>query len=281
MEGIFIIFREKKNKKFLYAGIVLITVLLFGAASCAHQVDEAEQPVEPAEVEAAAAPEQPEAEQPMPMPEFEAPAEIDEFEEIRPELEQYLVQQKQNELLMQHLSDLRSDAEVESFMSDADFSDEDSTIALVNGETIPMGDLLLMEQQELQQMYMRGLQQGSDQEQEIIASIRPQILEDLISVLLVQQQAERDGIIAEEDEIEEMYQQYVQQFGGEQQLQQQLSMAGITEEELRNYIAEQIPLQKYLEQFYATHLSEEDLSFTEEELRALYEQLLQQQQQQR
>ena len=274
-----IIVMKQRNRKFLYAGIVLITVLLFTAASCAHQVDDAQQQVAAAAAEEPApAPDQAEPEQPMPMPDFEAPAEIDDFEQIRPELEQYLVQQRQNEALMRHISTLRSEADIETFLSDVDFSDENAAAARVNGEVIPVADILLMQQHELQQMHMMGLQPGSSQEQEIISSMRPQILDNLISVLLIEQQAAADGLAATDEEIDEIFQMYIQQFGGEDNLRQQMSMAGITEEELRSDIAYQIPLEKYLESFFEQALTDADLEFSEEELKALYEELVQQQQ---
>ncbi len=194
----------------------------------------------------------------------------DGFEEARPQLEQQLIQQKQNEVLNTHLAQLYDDAEVETDMDALWAGEEEAVIAWVNGEEIPMLDLLMLEYQEMQQMIMMGLDPEGEEAYRIVQEIRPHILDHLISTMLIRQQAEALGLAASEEDIDQQYQMFVQQFGGEDILNEQLEQAGMTAEDLRKDIADQFPIQAYVESYLAEHISPEDLVFTEEELRSLY-----------
>ncbi|MFO7952462.1 MAG: SurA N-terminal domain-containing protein [Bacillota bacterium] len=202
------------------------------------------------------------------------------FEEAKPQLEQQLIQQKEQEMIMEHLDELREEATVETNLDIIDEGDESAVIATVNGEEILKEELLAMEEQEKEQMAMMGMDPEDAETEQMMEEMRPEILENLVLMTLLEQQAEKEGITAEEKDVEEYYQQFVQQAGGEEAMEQQLAQADITEDELKEDIADQLPTELYLEKYIDEHFDEEDLDITEEELRELYEAQKQQMEQQ-
>ncbi|MCF7945648.1 MAG: SurA N-terminal domain-containing protein [Spirochaetia bacterium] len=199
-------------------------------------------------------------------------SEGDGFEQARPELERQLAQQKQNEVLMEHLGELEAAADITTALDKAASGDQDAVVATVNGEDIPYRELAAMEQQQLQNLMMQGLDPESEQAENYIAQIRPQLLGNLINISLLKQKAEAEGVTAADEQIQQQVQMYIDQFGGEETLKQQLQQAGMTMDDLRNDIADQLPVQLYMEQYVSSVLDDSDLVFSEEELRELYEQ---------
>jgi FKBP-type peptidyl-prolyl cis-trans isomerase (trigger factor) len=193
------------------------------------------------------------------------------FEEAKPLLEQQLRQEKEQEIIKQHLDDLRDAADVETNLDDIGESVENLVVASVNGEEIMKEELLELEEKEKQQLMMMGLDPESDEVAQMMEEARPQILENLIVNVLLMQKIEEEGISASEEKVEEQYQQYVEQFGGEEMLEQQLEQAGITKDELMQEIVKQLSIQNYIKNYLAENLNEDELNFSEEELRELYE----------
>ncbi len=210
--------------------------------------------------------------------EIEAEEEVNGFEEARPHLEEQLKQQKEQELLIEHLEDLKAASEIEKSLEVIGQGDENATIATVNGEEIKKDELIEIEEQQIQQLEMQGMDPESEEISAMLEQQREDILENLISTVVLKQKVEEEDIAVSDAEIEEQYQQIAQQFGGEEMLEQQMETEGLTRDELEEQIAEQLPIQIYLESYVDEQLSPEDLEFSEKELREMYE--LQQQQQQ-
>ncbi len=202
------------------------------------------------------------------------------FEEAKPQLEQQLIQEKEREVIMEHMDELREEATVETNLDVIGEGDEDATVATVNGEEITKEELLEMEEQEKQQMAMMGMDPEGAEAEQMMEEMRPEILENLVLMSLLEQKAEEEGITVDEEDVEEYYQQFVEQAGGEEMLEQQLEQAGMTEDELKEDIADQLPTELYLEEYLDEHIDEEELEFTEEELKELYEAQQQQMEQQ-
>lgn len=262
--------------------------------SCANNVDENAQGTEPRSEEAAALEpvEEPAAEPDTSdeiaesdsegstqIPVDPQDSEVDGFEQARPELEKQLAQQKQNEVLMEHVGELEAAADITTDLDKADSGDQDAVVATVNGEDIPYRELAAMEQQQLQNLVMQGLDPEGEEAENYIAQIRPQLLGNLINISLLEQKAEEEGVSATDEQIQQQVQMYIDQFGGEDALKQQLQQAGMTMDDLQKDIANQLPIQLYMEQYVSSVLDESDLEFSEDELRELYEQQKAQQQQ--
>jgi len=202
----------------------------------------------------------------------------DGFAEARPQLEQQLRQEKENEVIMAHLDELRQEADVEKDMDAVEGDDPDATVAVVNGEEIKKQSFEEFENHERQNLAMMGMDPDSQEADEIIEDLRPEILENLIANTALVQKVEAEGISADEEMVEQEYQQYVQQAGSEEELEQQLEGSGFTLEELEEAIIEQQAINTYVADYVDENLSEDDLDFSEEELRELYDELMEQQQ---
>lgn len=154
------------------------------------------------------------------------------------------------------------------------FQEEESgeVVATVNGEEIAREELDAMLEQQKQQYQMQGMDMESEEMSDMLVQLERQILDSLIGNHLMAQAAEEKGISISDEELEEEYQELAAQFGGEEELKQQLEAAGITKEEIKEDIARNLPAQKYLELYMEENLAEEELEFSEEELKALYDQ---------
>ena len=109
---------------------------------------------------------------------------------------------------------------------------------------------------------------------------RPDIINNLIANTALSQKVKEIGITPSGDDIEWEYQRYVGQVGSEEELEAQLAQSGFTLEDLRKAVTEQLAINTYVDSYLAENLSEEDLNFSDEELRELYDQMLEQQQMQ-
>ena len=145
-------------------------------------------------------------------------------------------------------------------------------VATVNGEEIAREELEVMLEQQKQQYQMQGMDMDSEDMSDMLEQLERQILDSLVANLLMAQAAEEKGISVSEEELEQEYQDLVAQFGGEEELNQQLEAAGITQEEIKEDIARTLPAQKYMESYKEENISEEDLEVSEEELKAVYDQ---------
>ncbi len=202
------------------------------------------------------------------------------FEQAKPQLEQMLIQQKEHELIMDHLDGLRQESDIEKNLEAYHPDEQDAVVATVNGEEIKNKDLFEAENFERQQLLMMGMDPQSQEAEQMMEQMRPQILDNLIYNTILLQKVEQEGITVSEQEIEQEYQMFAQQFGGEEMLEQMLADEGMTRKDLENEIEDQLAMQAYLDKYLEENLDEEDLVFSEQELRELYQLQLQQIQQQ-
>lgn len=204
---------------------------------------------------------------------------INGFEEAKPQLEEQLAQQKEQELMIEHLEELKAESEIEKSLEVIGEGNEDAAVATVNGQEIKKSELKEMEEEQLAQMEAQGMDPDSEEMSAMLEQQRDEIMDNLITEVVLEQRVEEEGITVSDATIAEEYQQIAQQFGGEEQLEQQLEAEGLTREELEDQIAEQLPLQEYLQSYVDDNLDPADLEFSEEELREMYEMQQQQQQQ--
>ncbi len=201
------------------------------------------------------------------------------FEEAKPQLEEHLKQEKEQELIMEHLEDLEAESDVEKYPEVIDEGEDGTVVAEVNGEQIFIEQYQQEEEQQMQMMMQQGMDPESAEMSEMLEELRPQILDNLVNSLLIEKKVEEEGMTVSEDEVDEEYQMFAEQSGGEEMLEQQLEEAGYTAEELREDISQQLKIQTYMEGYIEENLDTEDLEFSEEELRELYEETQQQQEQ--
>ena len=196
------------------------------------------------------------------------------FEQARPQLEDYLRQQKEYEVLMLHLDDVRQAAEVEIFEEALLTGGPEVVIATVNGEEILNQNLSDFEEHERNNLASAGMNPYGEEANRIIEDMRPDILNNLVANTALIQKAIAEGTTPNEEAIEAQYQSYIAQAGSEEELEEQLAVSGYTLQDLRGALAEQAAINTYVDAYLAETLTEEDLAFTEEELRKLYDELV-------
>jgi FKBP-type peptidyl-prolyl cis-trans isomerase (trigger factor) len=192
------------------------------------------------------------------------------FEQAKPQVREQILQQKQNDVLMEHLEQLRAEAEVTSDLGAYNQGSPETVIASVNGEEITKEIIQQFEQQQLQSI---GLDSGSAEAKQMLETYRPMIVDQLINTLLIEHKAAADGIEATEAQIENEYQRYAQQFGGEEVLEQQLEMIGYSQQDLKDEIASQLPTQLYISSYLEQNFDPESVEITEQELREYYDRI--------
>ncbi|MCP1715871.1 FKBP-type peptidyl-prolyl cis-trans isomerase (trigger factor) [Methanocalculus alkaliphilus] len=198
--------------------------------------------------------------------------EDDGFQEARPHLEQQLRMEAEQQLIQAHLTDLTEQADIRIDDAAVDGGADDSVVAVVNGEEITRSTMVQAKEQDMQQLMMMGMDFEGDDGEEMLEMLRHQAVNNLISTTLITQKAAEQGIIAHEEDIDAEYDNLAMQFGGEDMLKEQLSQAGMTVQDLRSEILEYLPLDMYVQAYLDEHLDDDMVTFSEDELRALYEQ---------
>ena len=133
-------------------------------------------------------------------------------------------------------------------------------VAKVNGQAIRKEELL----KGAQLVQMQYAQQG--QQINPSAQFYRQVLNELIAINLLTQDAKAQGVTATEQEVQQAINARKQNFPSEDAYKQALSKSGITEENLRQQAREQIAVQKYVRTKVA-----QNVTVTEQATRDFYE----------
>ncbi len=155
-------------------------------------------------------------------------------------------------------------------------------VATVNDEIVTRAEFEQALKQQIMQYQMQGMDLESEDMSDQLRELEEQVLENyFITPILLEQKALEEGIEVSETEVEERYQDYVAQFGGEEQLIEQMEQMNLSRDDLNAEIVQELTLQKYLEQYLDTYLEEnpgekiveEDIEITAEEMKEQYRQL--------
>jgi len=155
-------------------------------------------------------------------------------------------------------------------MPEADVSDVPDVVATVNGEEITKDDFVQVYQSQFQQMTIQS-QQGGEPVDE--AALKEQVANQLVDNELLRQGAQDAGITASDEDIDATLDKIAQQNGlaSGDEVVSTLTQQGYPEEQVREDAASQFEITTYLEQ-------EADIKEpSEEELKAQYDALVEQQ----
>ncbi len=143
-------------------------------------------------------------------------------------------------------------------------------IAEVDGEPIYLEDLQMQVDQQVMMMQMGG----QEVDDEFYGALQGMVLDNMISIELLTQEARRQGVDVPSDEVDEEMDMIVEQYfeGEEEALQEALSAEGIDIEDLRDDIENQLRVDNFIDAYLAQEYEGEADEVTEEELRELYEQ---------
>jgi len=153
------------------------------------------------------------------------------------------------------------------FMGGSDTETEETSdfVATVNGEGILKADFDTQVANALSSLQSQGADLTSV---ELLAQVDEQILNDLINNEVVNQAMAEAGIAPTSEQVEAEITAIRENLGGEEALQAEFVNNGITEEQFRTNIFDQLSLQLFLE----TGVDSTKITVTEEEILALYDQ---------
>lgn len=136
-------------------------------------------------------------------------------------------------------------------------------VANINGEDVPKDPLL----QSITQTQSVAAQQGANPSDPAVQEqIEAQALDVVINTVLLIQAAEEAQIAIAPEEIDAELAQLVTQFGGQESLQAELDRIGMTEEDLRADLEEQLLISAYIEM----QIDETTLAVSDAEVEAMY-----------
>lgn len=150
--------------------------------------------------------------------------------------------------------------------------EQDTAVAMVNGEEIGRGEFEFYMQQVKSMYEMQGVDLESDEMQEMREGVEQQVLEELINRALLLQRAEDQGFSADEEEVQEEYEYLQEHFGGEEMLLEELEAMGMSPESLRKDLHQQLTIQEYVDYYLEEELEEGELDVSPEEVEELYDQ---------
>jgi hypothetical protein len=143
--------------------------------------------------------------------------------------------------------------------------DPDNVLATVNGSEITQGEV----SERLEQIENVLRAQGADLTQTgVLEEYKTRILDELIDTELLRQAATESGVTATAEAVDAEFQELLTMFGGEEALDGQLEIVGMTREQLMDNLKEQ----KLIEAFVATKADINNIEVTDAEIRAFYDQ---------
>lgn len=140
----------------------------------------------------------------------------------------------------------------------------EGNVALVNSKAITQENF----ETQLAGALTSFASQGADvKNPEILLQIKTQVLNDLINNELVRQNIEKSEIKVSTEDVDREVQIVLDQAGSQEAFEQQLTSAGLTEEQLRSNISNQLAIQVYL----AQNVDISGITITDEELQKFYD----------
>ncbi len=142
-------------------------------------------------------------------------------------------------------------------------------VAEVDGTPIYADELDAQVEQQLMMMQMGG-QQVDEQMQHMI---RDQVLNNMIAIVLLNDEAERRDITIDREEVEDEYDTLVSQHfdGDEEALDDALAQQGMDSEDLIADIEDQLRVENLIDMHVEEYLESEEKDVSEEELRERYD----------
>ncbi|MDP3899910.1 MAG: SurA N-terminal domain-containing protein [bacterium] len=152
----------------------------------------------------------------------------------------------------------------------ADTAEKTGAVATVNGEELSREDFNAQLEQAQQTYIQQGLDPASAQ---IADQLKTQVLDQMIAGTLFKQEAKKTGLIIDDAEVEAEISRLIESVGGREVFDQELAKASVAEDTVKINIGERMLIDKYLE----AQISAGEISATDEEVRALYDEMSAQQ----
>lgn len=139
-----------------------------------------------------------------------------------------------------------------------------NTAAVINGEKITKIDL----DSRVEQLKEANQLQGIDlSDEKAITEIKKQMLNDMINEKVLLQNAKKVGISVDQNDVQTTYDQLVANFKTKEDFEKELISRNVTEKEVKESIAKQMTLNKYIQQ----NIDLKNINATDEEIKMLYD----------
>ncbi len=138
-------------------------------------------------------------------------------------------------------------------------------VAIVNGETITRADFDERVEQTTEQYRSQGVDVTSIT---IIDQIKNQTIESMIDEIMLMQAASSAGIVVTAEDVSTRYGEIVEQFGGQEVVNQMLIEQNLTEEKVLKDIKQQLTIERYL----LGELDTASIVISDEEVQEAYDQ---------
>ncbi len=138
-----------------------------------------------------------------------------------------------------------------------------NAVAVINGEKITKSDL----DSRIDKMKEIFKLQGANlADEKTLGEIKKQTLNDMINEKILLQNAKKSGFTVSDADVQISFDQLVAKFKTKEDFQKELTLGKLTEKEVKENIANQITLNKYIEQ----NIDVKNLNATDEEINNLY-----------
>lgn len=131
----------------------------------------------------------------------------------------------------------------------------DATVATVNGTAITLAEVK-QEAQELMMQYRNQIPR--EQMAAMLPMLEQKALENLINRQLLNDEIDREGVSIEESAIDEKMTEIGARFPSPEEFEKQLSLSGMTIEQLRGQVGQNLKVKKYLDEKLADALEVSD-----------------------
>ncbi|RNA69102.1 SurA N-terminal domain-containing protein [Alteribacter keqinensis] len=147
-------------------------------------------------------------------------------------------------------------------------------IATVNGEEVPR-DQYDMQMMQVEQMYaQQGVELDDEEVAEEVQMMQQNIVEQLVDQELLVQEAQNQNIDVSDEQVEETLDELIEaQFEDRDQYEEALEQSGLTEDELKEDIRQQLAVEELIT---LDHLEEDAIEVNDEEVEQAYEEIAQQ-----
>ncbi|MBU6431497.1 MAG: SurA N-terminal domain-containing protein [Patescibacteria group bacterium] len=135
--------------------------------------------------------------------------------------------------------------------------------AVVNGESITRDDLDFRIDKTKEILQLQGVNLADEK---TLSEVKKQVLNDMISEKILLQAANKAGLAASDADVQTAFDRLAAKFKTKEDFQKELTSRKLTEKEIKEDIAKQIILNKYIEQ----NVDMKSLSATDEEINNLY-----------
>jgi FKBP-type peptidyl-prolyl cis-trans isomerase (trigger factor) len=149
-------------------------------------------------------------------------------------------------------------------------TDNGGVVASVNGSEIPVSEFESQYQQQRNTLEQRGL--NLDEQPQLETRIKSQVVQNLVDRELLLQYADRQNIEVSDQEVQSNIDQISGQFQNQQQFQQVLEERGISQDEFRSNVREQLRVQNAVDQ----QMNGENATVTNQEVQDAYDRISQQ-----